>query len=238
LSKGLGIFFSRNLASEITFGQLDIFAENTFTDILESSIDSLFRRRLLLQKLLRVTLIKKMVARKKTVFRKKILKASKFREKFLKKSFFEKYLSTSISQFFVGRYGTFKIFLRQRFFFQKRFFFNLLLDLIFYNRYQGYFSLQKLKPKAYLLANRSYLLELFTAITPRFISVIINHVNAIPTESSVFDKTKHLKFSFLNAQLLEPYEASSKFQEESNKLVNYELRSFLLKNAFFFKKSI
>jgi len=122
LSKGLGIFFSKNLASELTFGQLDIFAGSIFVEILQSSIDSLFRRRLLLQKLLRTTLVKKMIARKKTVFRKKILKFSKLREKYLKSSFFGKYLSTSISKFVAGRYSTFKIFLGSVFFYKKGFF--------------------------------------------------------------------------------------------------------------------
>jgi len=115
--------------------------------------------------------------------------------------------------------------------------------LIFYKLYQGYFSFQLFQPKTYLSVNSLYLQNLFTAITPRFISLIINRLSSSFRESPVFDRTKYLNFSLLNIQSLDyalkPFfiEVSRKFQEESNKRYNYQLRSFLLKNSFLLRRA-
>jgi hypothetical protein len=128
LSKGLALFFSRNVSSENTFGTLDIFSPdkvNALTNF-ETAVDNIFSRRIILQKALKVNLLKKMLTRHKNVFKRKFLKFSNFKTKLLKKDFiFKKYFS-HIKSITAGKYKSFKIKLKRRYFNNKTFFLNIL----------------------------------------------------------------------------------------------------------------
>lgn len=116
------------MAFENSFHQLHIFTPNQDKLItnFDTVIDSIFRRRLFLQKALKINFLKKMVARKKTIFRKKFFRFFRFKFNLLNKGFILQKYFRHIKNITGGKYHSFKIKLKGRYFNNRKFFFNIL----------------------------------------------------------------------------------------------------------------
>lgn len=190
LVSGMSLFFSKGYYANNTLGnQLDVFGGEKPITVLSSTVDSIFKRRSVLQKMLNWTFIKKMISRRKTVLNSKFLSYSRFKVKFLKKRFLKKKLIFRFD-YTRGQFHSFKFDLDTRFFDLDGFFLNMLIDLIFYTRYCKYFSRFHLRHDRVFIrkSNFNYIKKLVSWFSPRFLYGF----------NSLFGKTNYKNSSFYN----------------------------------------
>lgn len=225
LYKGISLFFSRNVAVNKVFENLDIFNNSYNISDFSSVLNSLLKRRLVLAKALNVNFIKKMIFRKKTVFRKKFLTGLRFKTKFLKKKFrASKYLRGNYT---LGKFRSFKIELKNKVLQKKRFFLNVLSDFFFFNKYKNYIAKRFLRRS--ILTNNlkfNYVTKLVRAVVSKYGIKINNSSQKKKNYTIKYIKYRNLFIAYLNKQppllkkldLLQRLKRNSKFHFVLKKL--------------------
>jgi len=183
------------MASVSVFEKLAIFSASSGIKDFSSIMNSLLNRRHVLHKALNLNFVKKVISRKKALFRRKFLSDIRFKTKFLKKKF--RVLKYLRSTYTLGKFRPFKIFLDTKLFKNQSFFLKKLADLFFFNKYKKHIVSRYLR--------RSYLVKKpkFNFIS-KLVKVSINNDKFSSTTSffklnKVINKSKTKKYFFYKA---------------------------------------